>query len=229
MHSSLTNAKEGNPGSLFVIVAPSGAGKTSLVRALLERDPSIGLSVSFTTRPPRLGEIDGVHYHFIDERSFIQKREAGEFLEWAQVHGNFYATSRAWIEDTIRGGRDLILEIDCQGADNIRHLFPESVGIFIAPPSLTELERRLRARAQDSDAVIAARMSAARSELAQAHKFEYVIINQDFATAVEQLNAIVRASRLRFGRQWARHSGVFKSLGVGSASAPPTYPDPHHR
>jgi guanylate kinase len=216
----------GNPGSLFVIVAPSGAGKTSLVRALLERDPSIGLSVSFTTRAPRHGEIDGVHYHFIDLEEFFRRREAGDFLEWAQVHGNYYATSRPWIEATTRGGRDLILEIDCQGAAQVQRLFPEAIGIFIAPPSLSELERRLRARAQDSDAVIAGRMSAAKAELAEAEKFEYVIINQDFATAVEQLNAIVRAARLRFGRQLARFPGIFDALGIGSGVLPPS-PTPH--
>jgi guanylate kinase len=215
------------PGSLFVIVAPSGAGKTSLVRALLERDPSIGLSVSYTTRAPRHGEIDGVHYHFIGETEFEQRREAGDFLEWARVHGNYYATSRPWIEDTIRGGRDLILEIDCQGAVQVRRLFREAVGVFIAPPSLAELERRLRARAQDSDSVIAGRMTAARAELAEAAKFEYVIINQDFATAVEQLNAIVRASRLRFGRQQARFPGVFEALGIPAHVAPPS--PPSHR
>ncbi|MEN9774635.1 MAG: hypothetical protein RL322_1705 [Pseudomonadota bacterium] len=206
--------RHANPGSLFVIVAPSGAGKTSLVRALLERDPSIGLSVSYTTRSARNGEIDGVHYHFIDEAEFFQRREAGEFLEWAHVHGNFYGTSRAWIEATTQGGKDLILEIDCQGALQVRKLYPEAVAIFIAPPSLAELERRLRARAQDSDAVIAARMTAARTELSQAEKFEYVIINQDFATAVEQLNAVVRAARLRFSRQHARHPGIFAALGI---------------
>jgi guanylate kinase len=220
------SATSGNPGSLFVIVAPSGAGKTSLVRALLERDPSIGLSVSFTTRRPREGEIDGVHYHFIDPTEFHRRREAGEFLEWAEVHGNYYATSRSWIENTIRNGRDLILEIDCQGAEQVRRLFPESVGIFIAPPSLAELERRLRTRAQDSDRVIAGRMRAAKAELAEAKKFEYVIINQDFATAVEQLNAIVRAARLRFRRQLARFPGIFDALGITSGAKPPA-PTPH--
>ncbi len=221
------NESPGNPGSLFVIVAPSGAGKTSLVRALLERDPSIGLSVSYTTRPARHGEIDGIHYHFVDQAEFDRRREAGEFLEWALVHGNCYGTSRPWIAERIAEGRDLILEIDCQGADQVRRLFPEAVGIFIAPPSLAELERRLRARAQDSDVVIAGRLSAARSELAQANRFEYVIINQDFATALEQLNAIVRASRLRFARQAARHPGLLESLGITAPSA--TGPLPSNR
>jgi len=217
-----------NPGSLFVIVAPSGAGKTSLVRALLERDPSIGLSVSFTTRAARSGEIEGVHYHFINEADFFRRREAGEFLEWAYVHGNFYGTSRAWIEATTQGGKDLILEIDCQGALQVRQLFPDAVAIFIAPPSLAELERRLRARAQDSDAVIATRMTAARTELSQAGKFEYVIINQDFAAAVEQLNAVVRAARLRFSRQQARHPGIFAALGI-TATMPETHDPRSHR
>lgn len=205
-----------NPGSLFVIVAPSGAGKTSLVRELLASEPEVRLSISFTTRPPRPGERDSVDYHFVDVEEFERRRAQGEFLEWARVHDNFYGTSRKWIEDQMAAGQDIVLEIDCQGAEQVRRLYPAAVGIFIAPPSVTELERRLRARAQDSDAVIARRIDAAQTELAQAHKFEYVIINQDFGAALEQLRSVVRAARLRFPTQRARNPALFASLQLSA-------------
>ncbi len=205
-----------NPGSLFVIVAPSGAGKTSLVRALLEREQGVRLSVSFTTRQPRPGEFDGVDYHFVDRTDFERRQGAGEFLEWAEVHGNLYGTSRAWIDAQMAAGEDIILEIDWQGATQVRHLFPDAVGVFIAPPSIDELRRRLQGRAQDSQTVIERRIAAARAELAQAHRFEYVIINQDFAIALEQLGHVVRAARLRLPKQQARHPAVFAALGIHS-------------
>jgi guanylate kinase len=202
----------GNPGSLFVIVAPSGAGKTSLVRGLLENEPDVRLSVSFTTRAPRPGERDGIDYRFVTVSEFESRRAEGEFLEWARVHDNLYGTSRAWIESQMGAGQDIILEIDCQGADQVKRLYPDAVGIFIAPPSIDELARRLRARAQDSESVIERRIHAAQAELAQAERFEYVIINQHFGDALEQLRAVVRASRLRFSRQRARHPEVFSQL-----------------
>ena len=202
----------GNPGSLFVIVAPSGAGKTSLVRGLLENEPDVRLSVSFTTRGPRPGERDGIDYRFVTVSEFESRRAEGEFLEWARVHDNLYGTSRAWIESQMGAGQDIILEIDCQGADQVKRLYPDAVGIFIAPPSIDELARRLRARAQDSESVIERRIHAAQAELAQAERFEYVIINQHFGDALEQLRAVVRASRLRFSRQRARHPEVFNQL-----------------
>ena len=202
----------GNPGSLFVIVAPSGAGKTSLVRGLLENEPDVRLSVSFTTRAPRPGERDGIDYRFVTVSEFESRRAEGEFLEWARVHDNLYGTSRAWIESQMGAGQDIILEIDCQGAEQVKRLYPDAVGIFIAPPSIDELARRLRARAQDSESVIERRINAAQAELAQAERFEYVIINQHFGDALEQLRAVVRASRLRFSRQRARHPEVFSQL-----------------
>ncbi len=202
----------GNPGSLFVIVAPSGAGKTSLVRGLLENEPDVRLSVSFTTRAPRPGERDGIDYRFVTVSEFESRRAEGEFLEWARVHDNLYGTSRAWIESQMGAGQDIILEIDCQGAEQVKRLYPDAVGIFIAPPSIDELARRLRARAQDSESVIERRIHAAQAELAQAERFEYVIINQHFGDALEQLRAVVRASRLRFSRQRARHPEVFSQL-----------------
>ncbi|MFM7570295.1 MAG: guanylate kinase [Betaproteobacteria bacterium] len=202
----------GNPGSLFVIVAPSGAGKTSLVRGLLENEPDVRLSVSFTTRAPRPGERDGIDYRFVTVSEFESRRAEGEFLEWARVHDNLYGTSRAWIESQMGAGQDIILEIDCQGATQVKRLYPDAVGIFIAPPSIEELARRLRARAQDSESVIERRINAAQAELAQADHFEYVIINQHFGDALEQLRALVRAARLRFSRQCARHPEVFSQL-----------------
>ena len=201
-----------NPGSLFVIVAPSGAGKTSLVRALLQNESDVRLSVSFTTRQPRPGERDGIDYRFVSVEEFERRRGEGEFLEWARVHDNLYGTSRAWIEAQMAAGQDIILEIDCQGAEQVRHLYSDAVGIFIAPPSIEELARRLRARAQDSETVIRRRIDAAQAELAQAAQFEYVIINQDFGVALEQLRAVVRAARLRYSRQLARNPGVFSQL-----------------
>jgi guanylate kinase len=191
-----------NPiGSIFVIAAPSGAGKTSLVKALLAEQPQIKVSVSTTTRNMRPGETNGIDYVFVSESEFLAKRDAGEFLEWAKVHGNFYATSKKWIADEIAKGIDIILEIDWQGAQQIKRLFPLAVGIFIAPPSMQSLKERLEARGQDSDEVIEGRLAAAQSEINHAHEFEYVIINQDFSDALRDVTQIVAASRLRFRQQ----------------------------
>jgi guanylate kinase len=208
-------SKTSHPGSLFVVAAPSGAGKTSLVRALLDRQPGIQLSVSFTTRPARPGEVDGRDYHFVDVAGFDQRRQAGEFLEWAEVHGNLYGTSRDWIESRVAQGVDIVLEIDWQGATQVRRLYPDAVGIFIAPPSIDALRERLVARGQDSTAVIDKRIAAAQTELKQAHRFQYVIINQDFTRASQELATVVEACRLRFAQQRARHPGVFGRLGMG--------------
>jgi guanylate kinase len=199
-------------GNLFVIAAPSGAGKTSLVHALLEREPGIRLSVSYTTRPPRPGETDGVHYRFVDEAGFEARRDAGEFLEHAHVHGNWYATSGTWLAAEVGGGHEVLLEIDWQGAAQVRRLVPEAVLIFILPPSLAALRQRLERRGQDSPEVIARRIDAAREEMRHCADFDYVIINQDFATAVDDLGAIVRASRLRAAPQRARHAALVQSL-----------------
>ncbi len=201
-------------GSLFVVTAPSGAGKTSLLRALLADAPLMQLSVSFTTRAPRPGEIDGRDYFFVDRPEFERRREAGEFLEWAEVHGNLYATSRTWIEGRIEAGVDIVLEIDWQGATQVQRLFPDAIGVFIVPPSIGVLRERLTQRGQDSVEVIEQRVAAAQAELRQAHRFQYVIINQDFASALADLRTIVQAARLRFAKQQARHPATFAALGV---------------
>jgi len=209
---TITTQSPGASGCLFVIAAPSGGGKTSLVNALLEREPGIRLSVSYTTRPPRPGEQDGVHYHFVDVPRFMALKDAGEFLEHAHVHGNWYATSAKWLTDQVHQGRDVLLEIDWQGAAQVRRLIPGAVLIFILPPSIASLRERLVKRGQDSEAVIARRLDAAREEMRHASEFDYVIMNQDFARAVDDLSAIVRASRLAASRQFVRHARVFSEL-----------------
>jgi guanylate kinase len=182
-------------GKLFVITAPSGAGKTSLIEAVMRLDPTLKISVSYTTRAPRKGEKEGVDYHFVDPPQFVAMRDRGEFLESAEVHGNFYGTSRQVILDALARGDDLILEIDWQGAQQVRRLYPQCIGIFILPPSVDELERRMRARGQDSDEVIRRRVENAREELAHAGEFNYAIINKDFETAKHELADIIRKER----------------------------------
>jgi guanylate kinase len=199
-------------GNLFVIAAPSGGGKTSLVHALLARDPAIRLSVSYTTRPPRPGEIDGADYHFVDEPRFCAMKDRGEFLEHAHVHGNWYATSATWLRQQVDAGSDVLLEIDWQGAAQVRRLIPSAVEIFVLPPSLAILRERLEKRGQDAPAVIARRLAVAQEEMRHCGEFDYVIINQDFATATEDLVAIVRASRLRRVPQLSRHAQLLQSL-----------------
>jgi guanylate kinase len=184
-------------GKLFVVTAPSGAGKTSLINALLKDDPRLKLSVSYTTRAPRPGERNGREYHFVDDAAFLSMRERGEFLESAEVHGFRYGTSKKVISDALARGDDLILEIDWQGARQVRALYPGCVGIFIHPPSVAELERRMRDRGQDSEAVIRRRLDNAREELTHAGEFEYAIINNDFDTARQQLADIIRQERAR--------------------------------
>lgn len=182
-------------GKLFVITAPSGAGKTSLIKALLEDEPGLKLSTSYTTRKPRPGEQNGREYHFVDEPTFLAMRDRGEFLENAEVHGNRYGTSREVISETLERGQDLILEIDWQGARQVRSFYPECIGIFVLPPSLEELERRLRSRGQDAEAVIRERLANAQAELAHAGEFKYAIINKDFNIARQELASIVRNER----------------------------------
>ena len=176
---------------LFVISAPSGAGKTSLLKAVLARLPDLNVSVSHTTRAMRPGEIDGVNYHFTDIPSFKARVDAGEFLEHAEVFGNFYGTSRRTVEDALAAGRDVVLEIDWQGARRVRDLFPAAVTIFIAPPSIEELQHRLQARGQDSAEVIAGRMAAAEDEMSHAGEYRYQVINDDFARATAALIDII--------------------------------------
>lgn len=201
-------------GALFIVSAPSGAGKTTLVKKLMERDDAIRHSISYTTRQPRPGEENGRDYHFIDIQTFLAMRERGDFLEWAEVHGNFYGTSRAWLLDEMRAGRDTLLEIDWQGAQQVRDQMPHTVSIFIVPPSIEELERRLRARGQDSEEVIQRRVAAALGELRHVDEFDFVIINNNLQEALDDLAAAVRAARLNFQRQRARHPDVFRFLSV---------------
>jgi len=178
-----------------VVTAPSGAGKTSLIEALMKADPSLKLSISYTTRKPRPGEKDGVDYHFVDDAAFLAMKGRGEFLESAEVHGYRYGTSRKVITDALARGEDLILEIDWQGARQVRAIYPDCVGIFILPPSIEELERRMRSRGQDADAVIRRRLDNARGEMDHAGEFDYAIINKDFQTALLKLAEIIQKER----------------------------------
>ena len=198
------------PGLLIVISAPSGAGKSSLIAAALKADPALRLSVSYTTRSPRPGEQDGREYHFVDEKAFLAMLERGEFLESAEVHGNRYGTSEKVITRELAARHDLILEIDWQGAQQVRRLFPDCTGIFILPPSIDELERRMQKRGQDSAEVISRRMAVARDEISHSPEFDYAIINKDFDEASQDLVAIIRAARLGTARQLAQHPEIFR-------------------
>ncbi|MDO9010274.1 MAG: guanylate kinase [Gallionella sp.] len=199
-------------GSLFVISAPSGAGKTSLVHALLGTNPQIALSVSYTTRAPRKGEQDGVAYNFVSRATFTEMAGRGEFLESAEVYGNYYGTSQSWISQEIAKDRDILLEIDWQGAAQVRRLFPNCISIFILPPSIAALEQRLTGRGQDDSEVIAKRMAAAREDVAHVAEFDYVIINDNLNEALREFNAVVLAARLRASSQLARHQNLINQL-----------------
>ncbi len=196
-------------GNLFIVSAASGAGKTSLVSALLQANSEIELSVSYTTRAPRPGEVDGVNYHFVSEASFLQMLEQAEFLESAHVHGARYGTSQKRVDSTLQAGRDLILEIDWQGAAQVRSLYPQAISIFILPPSIEALAQRLNSRGQDSSEVIARRLAAARDEMSHAGEFDYAIMNNDFQMALEDLRAIIRSQRLVCSKQLALHQHLF--------------------
>lgn len=199
------------PGSLFVIAAPSGAGKTTLTRMALTQNPRLALSISTTTRAPRPGEENGVHYHFVSVATFQEMQAAGDFLESAEVHGNFYGTSRQGIESLLQADRDVILEIDWQGAQQVRKVYPESVGIFIVPPSFDVLETRLQGRGQDSAEVIAQRVANAREELQHLNEFPYVIINENLDEALAELLAVFAAARARLNNQSQRCSALIAS------------------
>ncbi|MCA3222950.1 MAG: guanylate kinase [Burkholderiales bacterium] len=204
----------GHAGNIFLVVAPSGAGKSTLVNALLELDGALALSVSYTTRRPRPGDQDGREYHFVGIEDFKARRARGEFLESAEVHGNFYATSRVWIEERVAAGHDVLLEIDWQGARQVKAAFPQAVSIFVLPPSIDALAQRLHKRGQDSAAVIQRRLLAAGSEIAHAPEMDYVLINEDFSLALAQMTAVVTATRLRYASQAARHHDLFADLGI---------------
>ena len=202
------------PGNLYCVAAPSGAGKSSLVKALLELDSRLAVSVSHTTRAPRGQEQQGREYLFVSEPEFRAMVERGEFFEWAQVHGNLYGTSRLAIEDRLQSAQDVVLEIDWQGALQIKRLFPHAVLIFILPPSWDELQQRLQRRGEDKPEVIAQRMANARIEVAQARHFDFVIINALFETALFDLKTVVHSQRLKYAAQLRNRSQVFAALDL---------------
>ncbi len=206
-------------GSMIMIVAPSGAGKSSLVSALLSTDPTLALSISCTTRSPRPGEVNGVNYHFISEEEFLSRKEQGDFLEWAQVHGNYYGTSKSWIQEKMQQGQDVILEIDWQGARQIQLHVPHAIWIFILPPSLKVLEDRLNARGQDDAVTIHNRIKAAHEELSHIAEANYLVVNDLFQAALFELRQIISASRLRTLPQIVRHSDLIEKLTSSSNSA----------
>ena len=210
--SAHTPTIEATEGTLFIVAAPSGAGKSTLVNALLEREPSISLSISHTTRPPRPGEQYGRHYYFVERAEFEREVAEGIFLEHAEVHGNFYGTSRKTVQDLLQQERDVLLEIDWQGAAQIRNAKPDCVSVFILPPSRTELERRLRGRGSDSEDVIERRLRNSRGEIAHAHEFDYIVVNDRFEDALDTLQAIVRAVRQRSSLQCQRHEALIREL-----------------
>ncbi|BAN51265.1 guanylate kinase [Metapseudomonas resinovorans] len=200
------------PGTLYIVSAPSGAGKTSLVKALIDAEPNIRVSVSHTTRGMRPGEVDSVNYHFTSREKFVQMLEHGDFLEHAEVFGNLYGTSQSTVLQTLAEGHDLILEIDWQGAQQVRHLMPQAKSIFILPPSQEALRQRLDNRGQDSEEIIERRMREAVSEMSHYVEYDYLVINDDFATALEDLKAIFRANQLRHAPQQVRHGVLLAQL-----------------
>lgn len=201
-----------NIGTLYTVSAPSGAGKTSLVSALVKSNPEVCVSVSHTTRPMRPGEVDGVNYHFIDHATFERMLEASAFLESARVFNNLYGTSQQWVTETLQQGVDVILEIDWQGAQQVRKLMPNTVSLFILPPSLACLRQRLTGRGQDDTSVIEARMAEAISEMSHYCEADYLIVNDDFTTALAQFQALITSQHLRLAHQVGRHAGLIQEL-----------------
>ena len=199
-------------GTLYVISAPSGAGKTSLVAEMLRSDEKLGVSVSHTTRPMREGEQDGVNYHFVSRDEFEAMIGRGDFLEHADVFGNYYGTSQVWVRETLAKGRDVILEIDWQGAEQVRRVIPECVGIFIVPPSPEALRERLTGRGTDAPEVVERRLQEAAEECSHAVEFDYLVVNDDFGVALDDLLAIVRSQRLRMTAQQVRHRDLLARL-----------------
>ena len=203
-------------GNLFIVTAPSGAGKTTLVKALLDADDQVRLSISYTTRVPRPGETNGVDYNFVSREAFEQMLERGEFLESAEVYGNYYGTSQGWISQVMESGKDILLEIDWQGAAQVRRIFPGAIGIFILPPSLVALSERLQNRAQDSEEVILRRLQAARNDISHVAEFDYAIINDEFTRAFQELGAVFTAERLKTSKQLARHHDLINAFSIKS-------------
>jgi len=199
-------------GTLYIVSAPSGAGKTSLVKALVDAQPQVRVSVSHTTRAMRPGEVDGVNYHFVSREEFLARLERNEFLEHAEVFGNLYGTSQRWVEQTLAEGYDLILEIDWQGAQQVRRLMPQAKSIFILPPTKEALRQRLNNRGQDSDEVIEKRMREAVSEMSHYVEYDYLVINDDFAHALIDLQSIFRANQLKQQAQQQRHARLLSEL-----------------
>ncbi|MDO9052107.1 MAG: guanylate kinase [Methylotenera sp.] len=199
-------------GNLFIITAASGAGKTSLIKALLKEDTHLKLSISHTTRKPRPGETNGVDYHFVDEATFLTMLGAAQFLECAEVHGARYGTSQSAVDGPLKAGFDVILEIDWQGAAQVRHLFPNAVSIFVLPPSLETLEQRLNSRGQDSQETISKRVAAAQSEMRHVGEFDYVTINDTFEVALQDIASIMRAQRLVVAVQLQRYASLIQTL-----------------
>jgi len=199
-------------GCLFIISAPSGAGKTSLVKAVLQSDPELHLSISYTSRPPRDGEENGRDYHFVSRETFEQMQIHGDFLESAEVYGNLYGTSQRWINEMIEAGQDILLEIDCQGAAQVRKVFPQSVGIFVLPPSAKTLETRLFERDKDTAEVIRKRLDAVREEVSHVNEFDYVIINDKLDSAINDLFCIVNTERLRRAKQLQKNQSLIIEL-----------------
>lgn len=206
-------------GTLFIVAAPSGAGKSSIVNAVLARDPNICLSISFTSRQPRPGERHAEHYHFVSAQEFEAMVAAGDFFEHALVHGDWKGTARQSVEPQLASGKDVLLEIDWQGARQVREKVPDAVSVFILPPSRQALEQRMRNRGQDSEDVIAQRLAAAREEMSHYGEFDFVIVNEHFETAVDEMCAIFLASRVRRDQQVARHSRLITALLVDDPSS----------
>ncbi|WP_036301646.1 guanylate kinase [Methylotenera sp. L2L1] len=200
------------PGNLYIITAASGAGKTSLIKALLAEDAHLKLSISHTTRKPRPGEQDGVDYHFVDDAAFLQMLSEAKFLESAEVHGARYGTSQSAVDAPLQAGHDVILEIDWQGAAQVRRLFPDAISIFVLPPSIETLEQRLNSRGQDSQETISKRVAAARAEMRHVSEFDYVTINNYFDVALQDIRAIIRAQRLVATAQLQRYASLIQAL-----------------
>lgn len=199
-------------GQLFIITAPSGAGKTSIVNAIIKSLPQIKKSVSFTTRPKRPGETEGIDYHYVDSKTFLSMRDSGDFLEYAEVFGNHYGTSKKWLIDELNNHHDVILEIDWQGAQQVRKVFPENTSIFILPPSKATLLTRLRERGQDSDEVISRRTLEAVTEMSHYHEFDFTVINDVFETAVDEVKSIIVSRHVRTYVQEINNKDLIKEL-----------------